>query len=891
MPADDLAESIETVPEALSPPQFAIEPPRPTSEHVEWSAFARWPVEPGADLQESATDAAGVLAASMTPLVEAILVPVPAPEDVRPAAAAESVPAGWWTDALPWRTETPAAADQDIASAVESPWCEATSVPECEAADESPSSVPVECVDEIAAPPLHDEPAAAIDAAADDGDAAVHEVLATVFMPVVSELPETAVAVDTVAPVDDVREDASAVECEPGVGEDFGYLSLEAVDARAAMVEAVAVDTPVELPTQPDASTDEVAWPHPDIDDVVAVAAVEDGLVDEATSPAGEYRLFADIAPVVSHEEAEAEPAETEAPAGLYWADDAPLLTGFGEVPEEPVAEVVALDEAPLAADAVVPVDEDRPSADIAPVVLQDEEGVAPAAAFDATGVVDETPGGDEVAASWGEDPLSSDIAPVVPEDVADAAPEFAGVDEALAEASVEVVADDETDLTAYTAAALVETQDEESVAVDATGVPDENPSGDEAAAPAGEYRLFGDIEPAALQEDADIEAPDADALFGSHHVDSAPVTAAASLLAREATENTTPDWRHAFLSSTLVEAPVAEGTRSSFGAESEPMPWTEPPLALEAPELSTEPAPQAADAPATDPCVPDLADEPEPPLQPRPAEPAQHSLSATVADLVPTLVIVDDGPDRDAWDDLRSEVSEIQDVPEYAAVIVAPDAQIETAEREDDVAVAPTPVSVPTASVARKKKKRSRRKKGGQADALDMAPAVIADVVPAVAVAVAPILAPSAAGDAAQSAVTPSASSLLEREVPTWTPPADLGIRRTPAVAVAVEPGAQPDASGLTGERTPSPTMPVAAAPPLSVASTVEVVRPVTAASAPPAPEAWGAFEQEIRAVGMPDLEDLAPRPDTPQPSCRWPMASGPRRHRPRGWCRSTHV
>ena len=148
MPADDLAESIETLPEALPPQGFAPEPLLLPSEPVDWTAFAPAPAEADAELPEPATsnrqpatgnrepaigdqqpaasfsapadapyviepaegsspvpeDAPGALAAPAAPMAEPLL--VPGAEAVRLAAAFESVPDGWWTEALPWRVET-----------------------------------------------------------------------------------------------------------------------------------------------------------------------------------------------------------------------------------------------------------------------------------------------------------------------------------------------------------------------------------------------------------------------------------------------------------------------------------------------------------------------------------------------------------------------------------------------------------------------------------------------------------------------------------------------------------------------------------------------------------------------------------------------------------------
>ncbi len=780
MPADDLAESIATLAwrhyrHRSSPPSRCFRP-------------RAGPVR---------EDAPGVLPASTAPIVESTF--MFGPEEVRLAAASESVPDGWWTEALPWRTETRVAADQDTTAAVERRWFEPemdttevvadeTTTPVQTAAlmpfgselaepavatsDLAPDDDVVEWADEAISPAgeyrlfadiapvdshedVEVEPAEA-DAAvglhwADDAPvlAGFDEVPAELVRSrpsiATSSADQTPVGGEAAEPVGDdplfadiapiVLDDAADVEVGTRRGRCAGRPALgrRGAGARGGRrgsgragrgrrgAGRVLPDGRCRRSPPRDAGRAGVA-PAVAVDAMESADGTPDG--DEAAAPVDDDPLLSDIAPIVLDDAAvEAELAEADAPVDLHQADEAQVLAELDEVAVEPVADVVAQDESFLTADAAA-----------ALLETQDEPGVAPAVAVDATASADGTPGGDEAAAPAGDDRLFSDIAPIVLDDAAveaetaeadapvalhraDEAPVLAELDEVPVELVADVVAQDESFLTADAAAALLETQDEPgvapAVAVDATASADGNPRGDEAVASTSEYRLFADIAPAALQEDADVDAPSADALFGSHHVDSAPVTAAASLLSREATEDTTPDWRHAFMGGTPVEAPVAEETPTSSAPESAAPSWPEPPLALEALEPSIEPAPLAAEDPEPwDAFAPELAAEPEPLPQPRPEEPAQPEPVANVPDIVPTVVIVDDGPDRDAWDDLPSEALSILAEPEHAAV-VAPDTQM-------------------TASVARKKKKRSRRKKGVQADAFDMPPAIAAEVVPA---------------------------------------------------------------------------------------------------------------------------------------------------------------
>ena len=105
-----------------------------------------------------------------------------------------------------------------------------------------------------------------------------------------------------------------------------------------------------------------------------------------------------------------------------------------------------------------------------------------------------------------------------------DIVPEEVAVDDAVADvADADPVASDAT---------IIAT-------TDALAVADVNMGGDDAIAPVGAYRLFGDIEPILLQQDHEPGPMQADSPFGAQPVDDAPSFAAAALLSRDAAMTT----------------------------------------------------------------------------------------------------------------------------------------------------------------------------------------------------------------------------------------------------------------------------------------------------------------------------------------------------------------
>ena len=116
--------------------------------------------------------------------------------------------------------------------------------------------------------------------------------------------------------------------------------------------------------------------------------------------------------------------------------------------------------------------------------------------------------------------------------------------------------------------------------------------------------------------------------------------------------------------------------------------------------------------------------------------------------------------------------------------------------------------------------------------------------------------------------------ASLLGREVPAWTPPSDFGaLRPRDLQASASELGSTPQGihgEPLAGEHDASAVSAVTGhaggAPAFAPASVVTEPLAPMPTPMPPAssfgdPEALRPFEQEIRAVGMPDLDELQPR------------------------------
>ncbi len=399
---------------------------------------------------------------------------------------------------------------------------------------------------------------------------------------------------------------------------------------------------------------------------------------------------------------------------------------------------------------------------------------------------------------------------------------------------------------------------------------------------PAADAPLFGDLGPILLRGALGDDAPVDGYADSRLPVDEAPMTAAASLLAYDSGVESTADWRDTFLDaapSTVdpspepFSAPLAETAHVAEAV-------VEPPsvdVVLDGDRQDSEPdlvMPEASTEPDTCPVEEVVAEEPVG----VDAAPDGHAASPDVADgaappesadgrsMAPAVVIVDDGPHGDALDQLTSE--------ETSAPLAA--------------------VEASTPAGSKKRRKRTRRKKTAGPDAPPPAATPVAPSAPpsaAPAVAAPPMAEPPTAspmvsmeaqglrgapeesaslmpprvslsaptGDEdTRSGVAARGTSLLNREVPVWKPPAELfGRMATPAAADA--PAAD---APLVHAADADTAAPVEDRPPLSVASTLPVVRPVAPVATTPvtvsAPDVYPPFEEEIKAVGMPDLEDL---------------------------------
>ncbi len=238
-----------------------------------------------------------------------------------------------------------------------------------------------------------------------------------------------------------------------------------------------------------------------------------------------------------------------------------------------------------------------------------------------------------------------------------------------------------------------------------------------------------------------------------------------------------------------------------------------------------------------------------------------------SLADPVPEVVIVDDEHDRDAWDHLPSEL------PADAGPLTTTPIADETSD--------------PVAPASRRKRRRTRRKKGAPVEVVPAAVVALPEVPVHVPSAVMATMAlslspmdhePACADDAAGASRGVRQVSLLDRPVPVWTPPGAVGsssspqghaetidvtaVQPTPEKAVTVG-GAPPAAPIDAGDALATVTAPVAAftgdavpAPsgPRQIAGPQGVLAVIGA-------DTFRPFEQEIRAVGMPDLDDRQPR------------------------------
>lgn len=638
---------------------------------------------------------------------------------------------------------------------------------------------------------------------------------------------------------------------------------------------------------------------------------------------------------------------------------DAPVVEAAALAEPETVVEVLTFHDERI--DVPVGVDTDleltpAPPADDVTSFAQDVEAAAVVPEQDAAEPAD-------VMAAIAVEESCDDVTapPLVAEavDEAEPEPEIAAV--SLVDAIAEITADHAPEEASIAAA-------------DASAMPDVSVGGDDAMAPVSGYRLFGDIEPILLSQDDEPAPPTADSLFGARPVDDAPSLAAASLLSHAPGGDDARDWRSSFLGSPRGEdTPEATGggfftgqplSASSFDAEPliELDPVADPAVswldvasaqgidddrfvvsdATPAPDVAPapveEPAPVDERVAAADADVPAPAPPQDLPLDP-PADtppvesPARIEMPAFFPETVPEVVIVDDGRDGNAWDDLPSELPDFmgphsENGPDAipTAGFGSPDqpalsAEPSVAAHDDEQYEGSESDGATGASSSKKKRRRSRRKKN--TPAVQMPSPVVVPATTATAPAsvpaftrapietAAPIAAPApvaAVEELVQATHTPDASvaipamassltpadsraftsadeatpelatrkaSLLDREVPAWTPPSDFDSMRRGFRPSQTQPGsmappihAEPLTAELDASAAPASTG-LAGAPVFARTSAV----PETVAPVPPpapaasvstsfgAPEALRPFEQEIRAVGMPDLDELQPR------------------------------
>ncbi len=246
------------------------------------------------------------------------------------------------------------------------------------------------------------------------------------------------------------------------------------------------------------------------------------------------------------------------------------------------------------------------------------------------------------------------------------------------------------------------------------------------------------------------------------------------------------------------------------------------------------------------------------------PLQPLEEGSAASppLADPIPEVVIVDDEHGRDAWDHLPSEV-----VEEALPLATTPTI---------DVVVEMAPLST------RKKRRRTRRKKGPVVDAIAVAEVALPQVVSPAPSAVMATMAlsltpirhePAGAGLEVETSRGVRPLSLLDRSVPAWTPLAEpfvaRPVSRRPSAdeASSAAPAVSATAAGLlTMADAPAAARTGDAAP--ASAGVLQMAGPQGALGAIAA-DVSRPFEQEIRAVGMPDVEEW------PSPSSRATITS----------------
>ncbi|HTV02538.1 MAG TPA: PEGA domain-containing protein, partial [Luteitalea sp.] len=832
-------------------------------------------------------------------------------DDAAPAAALDAVPSEWWREALPWRDEaatTVETSDTDAVVAALGVEAEPKLVPSpidmpVEAAvpavvDEAPvygylpddfAVVPVTVVDaHIEAVDHAASAVAAVEALDESTQAALAEPVAASEMPIVEDaighgprwdhgpclldgaVPSVVdVSTSTHEPIADVDVDAvetvgqDAVafeETAPASGvetEDVESAEVAAVDIAAAESFDV-VTTSAEQMDVDDASQQAAAVSvdvYESLDVELAAASVADDVVVEDSEPGAMADAVGEALErplaVIAH--------EVPAAAMSLEADDAVALA-----PEAVAAAPLVLDTTNVVievADAdVVPAQETAPS------VWADQLTVAvPAVATPSAGWFsrDALPMADVV------EPTEADDLPLATGGFR----AFGGLNDAT-RADAAVVDDGPAMRTTFTFAASEPTPAEPS---SAAAFALESPFVDEA-----EPSVIDDASSAPIDEANEV-ASDADVASSAAAVET-PWAAVEAVADRGVDDAADASWLSAIEPASVVEAepdvapyelPVVVAEVEPFaGSILEPIAGSLPVITertatedidVVIAEVTHEDAPltesDSAEAPidlAPDVDVFAAVEETSP--APAKSAPAPDLLP----DAVPEVVIVDGGEDRDAWEQLPSEAPA---APE-ATVVEHDDAEVEPG-------VSIVAASTETAS-SRKKRRRSRRRKGQPAPPAPVSqpvavpvmapvpsamPAVVHAVVPAAVhpvVASVPLAAPDVAAESSPDPATPARRSLLDREVPTWTPSDAVEIRVRPLLRrpepVVEAPGAIEDVP-----MAPSVTIEQAAVREPAIAVAPVPVAPVAPTIGPPL-ESFTHFEPEIKAVGMPDLDEVRP-------------------------------
>lgn len=885
--------------------------------------LVRWSSMPASDLPEtphsreedlapapvSGDDADGSAAPelpafSFEPLVIAV------PEADAPAAALDHVPTEWWREALPWRDEPAApsvepAVDMSAVSsepviASETLFVEPIVETIVETADGEATSTAAEPFAAVAnfAEASEDtdesEAAAVAAASADRGDdSAALEETPVVRLDVDVDASEHAVTPDELAATAIAPEPAEVeavipdlVAAIPGDQDAAGEGIDAALDvvADAVLVDAIAV---VEVPDVDDMAPGEAEIAAESVAEIAAETVPL--VVDEARSnqlsawQAQPVEMPA-VDPVppqlavspeaVDAESEEAETAAVDAVASVEVLTPLELMSTWhaGVVDESPVlGSPTEIDDAPTAVDAeplvaevdVAALNASSSRAESSPL---EQIEASQAEAMDEPSVID----GSMSVLPVPDEPVvatADAVAAVEPSVIAHAPLDGTAVEDAAANLSdLSVVGDPVSEPVA------------ELPTVEGT-----SPERDDLEPPA-RASLFGAFTDLRLQVDeadpttGEEDVPSMRPTFAFLQADTTAPTTASSLLARhdEVPAVEESSWRTAFEAegpsapSCIFDSAVAPADADDIAADLAGSSEVRADVAAAvadvdapAPSPVSEPLPVSESAAVA-------APEPEPATEPAPA-----TTFEVEPELVPEVVIVDGGDDADAFDTLTPELPSTPvdaiaadgDTATSTAVDGVADDDAVAEEEGSEAADHSASAAASATTGGRKKRRRARRKKAHVA-----VPQVPAGV-PAVAVAgVSPLASSPSVIPPVVPDVGPAVSdetplggrrSLLEREVPTWTPPADLGaVARAAAsrVTAVATPGPLPTNDEWSTETFPSAVVEPRPAAPSSVEASAVAAAATTLPSrqAMPVPVESPRLEETIQAVGMPDLEEF---------------------------------